>query len=170
MLGISSLLPFLKAVCQSKKSWQAHHTIIHIVQQIAIMCSPATLAESCKLQQCIVLNRQKYHQVMETKVEVVQKAGARWCSGTPPLGDSSSGQASILPTSLFRLPPPPLSRASVFQTLSIQPHRLPPNYVILHFPFETSLQIAYHSLASPFDPFPFRLQHSEYGLSHVATC
>ena len=43
VLGISSLLPFLKAVCQRKKSWQAHHTIIHIVQQIAIMCSPATL-------------------------------------------------------------------------------------------------------------------------------
>jgi hypothetical protein len=75
VLGISSLLPFLKAVCQSKKSWQAHHTIIHIVQQIAIMCSPATLAESCELQQCMVLDRQKYHQVMETKVEVVQKAG-----------------------------------------------------------------------------------------------
>jgi len=75
VLGISSLLPFLKAVCQSKKSWQAHHTIIHIVQQIAIMCSPATLAESCELQQCMVLDRQNYHQVMETKVEVVQKAG-----------------------------------------------------------------------------------------------
>lgn len=25
-LGIPSLLPFLKAVCRSKKSWQARHT------------------------------------------------------------------------------------------------------------------------------------------------
>jgi splicing factor 3B subunit 1 len=36
-LGISSLLPFLKAVCQSKKSWEARHTGIKIVQQIAIL-------------------------------------------------------------------------------------------------------------------------------------
>lgn len=35
-LGIPSLLPFLKAVCRSKKSWQARHTGIKIVQQIAI--------------------------------------------------------------------------------------------------------------------------------------
>jgi splicing factor 3B subunit 1 len=36
-LGIPALLPFLKAVCQSKKSWQARHTGIKIVQQIAIL-------------------------------------------------------------------------------------------------------------------------------------
>lgn len=36
-LGIPSLLPFLKAVCRSKKSWQARHTGIKIVQQIAIL-------------------------------------------------------------------------------------------------------------------------------------
>ena len=36
-LGIPSLLCFLKAVYRSKKSWQARHTGIHIVQQIAIM-------------------------------------------------------------------------------------------------------------------------------------
>jgi splicing factor 3B subunit 1 len=36
-LGIHSLLPFLKAVCQSKRSWQARHTGIKIVQQIAIL-------------------------------------------------------------------------------------------------------------------------------------
>ncbi|GKC18810.1 putative splicing factor 3B subunit 1 [Tanacetum coccineum] len=36
-LGISALLPFLKAVCQSKKSWQARHTGIKIIQQIAIL-------------------------------------------------------------------------------------------------------------------------------------
>jgi hypothetical protein len=74
-LGITSLLPFLKVVCRSKKSWQAHHTGIRIVQQIAIMCSPATLAESCKLQRRMALDRRNYHQAVETKVELVQKAG-----------------------------------------------------------------------------------------------
>ena len=33
-LGIPSLLPFLRAVCKSKKSWQARHTGIKIIQQI----------------------------------------------------------------------------------------------------------------------------------------
>jgi len=36
-LGIPALLPFLKAVCSSKKSWQAKHTGIKIVLQIAVM-------------------------------------------------------------------------------------------------------------------------------------
>merc|ERR1719228_1591441 len=42
-LGIPSLLPFLKAVCRSKKSWQARHTGIKIVQQIAILMGCAVL-------------------------------------------------------------------------------------------------------------------------------
>ncbi|WOH01094.1 hypothetical protein DCAR_0520473 [Daucus carota subsp. sativus] len=42
-LGIPSILPFLKAVCQSKKSWQARHTGIKIVQQIAILIGCAVL-------------------------------------------------------------------------------------------------------------------------------
>lgn len=42
-LGIPSLLPFLKAVCKSKKSWQARHTGIKIVQQIAILMGCAIL-------------------------------------------------------------------------------------------------------------------------------
>ena len=36
-LGVPALLPFLKAVCRSKKSWQARHTGIKIVQQTAIL-------------------------------------------------------------------------------------------------------------------------------------
>ena len=36
-LGIPALLPFLKAVCASKKSWMAKHTGIKIVSQIAQM-------------------------------------------------------------------------------------------------------------------------------------
>lgn len=42
-LGIPALLPFLKAVCQSKKSWQARHTGIKIVQQISILLGCAIL-------------------------------------------------------------------------------------------------------------------------------
>lgn len=42
-LGIPSLLPFLKAVCQSRKSWQARHTGIKIVQQISILMGAAIL-------------------------------------------------------------------------------------------------------------------------------
>eukprot|EP00002_Diphylleia_rotans_P016267 TRINITY_DN3164_c0_g1_i1.p1 TRINITY_DN3164_c0_g1~~TRINITY_DN3164_c0_g1_i1.p1 ORF type:complete len:1214 (-),score=290.78 TRINITY_DN3164_c0_g1_i1:234-3875(-) len=42
-LGIPSLVPFLKAVCQSKKSWQARHTGIKIIQQIAILMGCAVL-------------------------------------------------------------------------------------------------------------------------------
>ena len=42
-LGIPALLPFLRAVCRSKKSWQARHTGAKIVQQIAILMGPAVL-------------------------------------------------------------------------------------------------------------------------------
>ena len=42
-LGIPNLLPFLKAVCQSQKSWEARHTGIKIVQQIAILMGAAIL-------------------------------------------------------------------------------------------------------------------------------
>ena len=60
-LGIPALLPFLKAVCQSKKSWQARHTGIKIVQQIAILMGCAVLPhlKVCQLllasNQCICL-------------------------------------------------------------------------------------------------------------------
>ena len=42
-LGIPAVLPFLRAVCRSKKSWQARHTAIRVVQQIAIMMGCAVL-------------------------------------------------------------------------------------------------------------------------------
>ncbi len=52
-LGIHSLLPFLKAVCQSKKSWQARHTGIKIVQQIAILMGCAVLPHLKSLVQIV---------------------------------------------------------------------------------------------------------------------
>jgi len=42
-LGVPTLLPFLKAVCQSRKSWQARHTGIKIVQQVAVLMGCALL-------------------------------------------------------------------------------------------------------------------------------
>ncbi|KAJ6576664.1 armadillo-type protein [Mycena vulgaris] len=52
-LGIPSVLPFIKAVCRSKKSWQARHTGIRIVQQIAIMVGSAVLPHLTGLVECI---------------------------------------------------------------------------------------------------------------------
>ncbi|KAF2204494.1 ARM repeat-containing protein [Delitschia confertaspora ATCC 74209] len=42
-LGIPAMLPFLRAVCRSKKSWQARHTGVKIVQQIPILMGCAIL-------------------------------------------------------------------------------------------------------------------------------
>ncbi|KAI9347201.1 armadillo-type protein [Zopfochytrium polystomum] len=52
-LGIPALLPFLKAVCRSKKSWQARHTGIKIVQQIAILMGCAVLPHLTSLVEAI---------------------------------------------------------------------------------------------------------------------
>jgi splicing factor 3B subunit 1 len=41
---IPALLPFLKAMCQSKKSWQARYTGIKIIQQITILMGRAILS------------------------------------------------------------------------------------------------------------------------------
>ncbi|MGH0165404.1 UNVERIFIED_CONTAM: hypothetical protein FKN15_048719 [Acipenser sinensis] len=57
-LGIPSLLPFLKAVCKSKKSWQARHTGIKIVQQIAILMGCAILPHLRSLVEIIEHGRQ----------------------------------------------------------------------------------------------------------------
>lgn len=42
-LGIPTILPFLRAVCISRKSWRARHTGIKIVQQVAILMGCAIL-------------------------------------------------------------------------------------------------------------------------------
>ena len=48
-LGVPSLIPFLIAVCSSKKSWEARHTGIKIVQQIAILMGSAILPHLAEL-------------------------------------------------------------------------------------------------------------------------
>ncbi|WFD00902.1 U2 snRNP component prp10 [Malassezia yamatoensis] len=52
-LGIPSLMPFLRAVCRSKKSWQARHTAIRVVQQIAISIGCGILPHLRALVDCI---------------------------------------------------------------------------------------------------------------------
>ena len=57
-LGIPALLPFLRAVCRSKKSWQARHTGVKIVQQIPILMGCAVLPHLKGLVDCIADNLQ----------------------------------------------------------------------------------------------------------------
>jgi splicing factor 3B subunit 1 len=52
-LGIPALLPFLRAVCRSKKSWQARHTGVKIIQQIPILMGCAVLPHLKGLVECI---------------------------------------------------------------------------------------------------------------------
>ena len=55
-LGIPALQPFLRAVCRSKKSWQARHTGVKIIQQIAILMGCAVLPHLNGLVDCIAEN------------------------------------------------------------------------------------------------------------------
>ncbi|EPQ29470.1 uncharacterized protein PFL1_03225 [Pseudozyma flocculosa PF-1] len=65
-LGIPALLPFLKAVCRSKKSWQARHTGIRIVQQIAIMMGCAVLPHLKSLVDCVERGLEDEQQKVKT--------------------------------------------------------------------------------------------------------
>ena len=42
-LGVPAVVPFLRAACKAKKSWQARHTGVKIVQQVAILMGSAVL-------------------------------------------------------------------------------------------------------------------------------
>lgn len=65
-LGIPALLPFLKAVCRSKKSWQARHTGIKIVQQISILLGCAVLPHLKNLVDCIAHGLEDEQQKVRT--------------------------------------------------------------------------------------------------------
>lgn len=52
-LGVPAILPFLRAVCRSKKSWQARHTAVRVVQQTAILMGCAVLPHLRGLVDCI---------------------------------------------------------------------------------------------------------------------
>src|SRR5271156_5705453 len=65
-LGIPALLPFLKAVCLSRKSWQARHTGVKIVQQIAILMGCSILPHLKSLVECIAPNLEDEQQKVRT--------------------------------------------------------------------------------------------------------
>jgi splicing factor 3B subunit 1 len=65
-LGIPALLPFLKAVCRSKKSWQARHTGVKISQQIAILMGCAVLPHLKNLVEIIEQGLQDEQQKVRT--------------------------------------------------------------------------------------------------------
>merc|ERR1712159_352805 len=65
-LGVPTLLPFLKAVCKSKKSWQARHTGVKIVQQIAILMGCAVLPHLKDLVEIIQQGLQDEQQKVRT--------------------------------------------------------------------------------------------------------
>ncbi|PKK73055.1 splicing factor 3B subunit 1 [Rhizophagus irregularis] len=64
--GIPALLPFLKAVCKSKKSWQARHTGIKIVQQITILMGCAVLPHLKNLVEAIAHGLEDEQQKVRT--------------------------------------------------------------------------------------------------------
>uniref|UniRef100_A0A1I8H332 SF3b1 domain-containing protein n=1 Tax=Macrostomum lignano TaxID=282301 RepID=A0A1I8H332_9PLAT len=80
-LGIPSLLLFLKAVCKSKRSWQARHTGIKIVQQIAILMGCAVLPHLRSLVEIIELGLVDEQQKVRTITALALAALAE--SATP---------------------------------------------------------------------------------------
>ncbi|KAF2836379.1 U2 snRNP component HSH155 [Patellaria atrata CBS 101060] len=79
-LGISSLLPFLRAVCRSKKSWHARHTGVKIVQQIAILVGAACLPNLPALIDCIAANLSDEQAKVRTVTSLAIAALAEACS------------------------------------------------------------------------------------------
>ena len=65
-LGVPALLPFLKAVCQSKKSWQARHTGIKMHSRIAILLGCAVLPHLRSLVEIIEHGLQDENQKVRT--------------------------------------------------------------------------------------------------------
>ncbi|KAF9977275.1 Splicing factor 3B subunit 1 [Actinomortierella ambigua] len=87
-LGVPVLLPFLRAVCNSKKSWQARHTGIKIVQQIAILLGCAILPHLKNLVDCIAHGLEDEHQKVRT---ITSLAIAALAEAAHPYGIESFG-------------------------------------------------------------------------------
>lgn len=85
-LGIPQLLPFLKAVCRSQKSWQARHTGVKIVQQIPILMGCAVLPYLKGLIECIGDNLIDEHPKVRT---VTSLALAALAEASSPFGIES---------------------------------------------------------------------------------
>lgn len=79
-LGIPALLPFLRAVCRSKKSWQARHTGVKIVQQIPILMGCAILPHLTGLVDCIGPNLEDEQAKVRTQTSLAIAALAEAAS------------------------------------------------------------------------------------------
>ncbi|CAF3975831.1 unnamed protein product [Rotaria sp. Silwood2] len=78
--GITDLLPFLKTVCTSKTSWQARHTGIKIIRQIAILQGCAILPHLQSLVEIIehglVDKQQKVRTIAALGISALAQAAA----------------------------------------------------------------------------------------------
>lgn len=73
-LGVPAILPFLRAVCRSKKSWQARHTAIRVVQQMAIMMGCGILPHLRGLVDCIEKGLEDEQQKVKTMTALALSA------------------------------------------------------------------------------------------------
>ena len=73
-LGVPAILPFLRAVCRSKKSWQARHTAIRVVQQIAISMGCGVLPHLRALVDCIEKGLEDEQQKVKTMTALALSA------------------------------------------------------------------------------------------------
>lgn len=79
-LGIPALLPFLKAVCASKRTWEARHTGAKIIQQIAIIMGPGVLPHLEQLVSCLLLTIQDEHPKVRTMSALTIASLAEACN------------------------------------------------------------------------------------------
>lgn len=106
-LGIPALLPFLRAVCRSKKSWEARHTGVKIVQQIPILMGCAVLPHLKGLVDCIGPNLSDDQAKVRT---VTSLAIAALAEAANPYGiESFDDILNPLWSGASNYPPPPLS-------------------------------------------------------------
>lgn len=92
-LGIPALLPFLRAVCKSKKSWQARHTGIKIVQQTTFLMGCAILPYSSDLVKTISHGLEDEQQKVRT---IAALAIASIAEASAPYGIESFDQKTVL--------------------------------------------------------------------------
>lgn len=92
-LGIPALLPFLRAVCKSKKSWQARHTGIKIVQQTTFLMGCAILPYSSDLVKTISHGLEDEQAKVRT---IAALAIAAIAEASAPYGIESFDQKTVL--------------------------------------------------------------------------
>ncbi|KAF6010225.1 hypothetical protein HII12_002931 [Brettanomyces bruxellensis] len=65
-LGLQVVLPFLKAICNSKNSWLARHTGVRIIRQIPALMGPRILPHLDGLVNCVLTNVEDQYLTVRT--------------------------------------------------------------------------------------------------------